>query len=1086
MGFIDIEQDESITLSSTDAVQTKITGYEDAAREIRHQQDVEDSTFMEKWSGFSDTWDSTYMHRAIDYMRHDLPVLLSTTVDKKWQMDNTDKVMNERLNDMGIQPKFFRQFADATNEQHFRAITNRIIETQDAERNVADTLNNYGMGLTEQATSSLITGMLDIDIATSGGLAIMNKISSLRTLMLRNQNPMALGVTGIHAATAKIAYETDPNVTEGEALFFGVLGSLVDYGQIKYYNHRMPLADNIKHSETPYKDALNEDLDSIRAGATTIRSAFEDLADKMTDIGMISKDDADSIMAGLSNKAKMSKARFNIKFANIGDGTVDIGGKKFLIASLASMGIAVEAEGSDGMVLTATVGGLMILAAAVGFVGLKSLREASGELTKANAKAQGKKFLAKVKEADSEEALRGALFESYKAIERSITDVSMPKALKDSALDMLNKMLFNAMDGTYFTVDRNANRMSTTWDMKSMDIMSQGWRQWLREPTVMAITKNLLRTKDSAGYVIGSRNQFEQMVFRHMEGIEESTDKFVIKAANDIKGLKDKMNKELVEAAKNRIQKLEAELSTATPKRKSEIKVIINEIKEIPNTVEYNKFRTGNMTVLVNSMDESSRKLLSEQFSAMLNIEREYADMLVADLGRGMDFNKALSAIAEDIFKAQDKKGIAITAIKFDKSKFKAFEYSTVDGQSSTLLLNDLFEINPSLAMGSYAKEIAGNAAMLDAGISAFEFTTLMRALEKAGVDKTAISDLVDSKNIMMGGTILDQNSRISKLRREVSNAVIMMSMPLSALSQIPEALRLLTTNAKNLQSVGQNISSMLNSYKHKGILIELLDEMGLAQQSKGLSFGAVDHIGVDNIQVSTSRVGTVAKAGSRATEIGRDSALYLMVHTSDFLTKMSMMINIDRLSRILNGSEVMSPSRLKIYGLDEATIALLKPKLSKLGDKLGLDKWTREERLAFYKVLDNLVMKDVMDTSLGNSPSWARNSELGAAISLMSRYSMGLVANGGVFSIKGLRNGDKFAVGAENAAMFTGAFVATMVRDSLAGREPDYDKAAAYALLSLGMITPFDVVMSLADPALFAKSADYADVVRSIVIPSK
>ncbi len=1088
MAFIDIEQEATTELKSTDTVSTKIDGYQQSMVEINNQRNVEEATFMEKWSGFSDTWDTTYAGRAIDYMANDLPFLMDD-VDVDWQRINDDKIINERLNNNGIQPKYSRQFADAKNEPHFNAILKRVIETQDAERNVGETLNSYGTGLTERAVSTFVTNLADIDAVTSGGLSVANKVASLRTLMLQNKTAMALGTSGIHATTSKIAYETDPNVTSAEAVFFGTVGALADIGQVKYYDHKWSLpkddvVDGVANRRPyqTYKDALDEDLAAIRGmGADHVEySQYVDGINAIERAGIITKEEASSLLHGLSNKSVMAKAKIRLKARMNPDGTVSVRGSvnKWTVAALVSMGFAVEAEGSDGVFITAFGLGAFALLGAAGFLAVRGAKNAGVALDVATAADMSKKFWSKVKEFKSAEDFRVSLFESTQPIRNAFK--TLPPDIKKAADDLLNKLLFDTSDGTVMTLERNRDRMFNSWDKRSLDIMSTNYRQWLRTNGL----GTLFTSKDELGYYIGSRNQFEQAVFNHMEGVKVSDNANVIKAADDIAALKKRVDDELAEAVGIAADKIEVAIKEAkTTEDITKLSDDLDYINGILKSVEYNKLRTQNMHVIINAMSREGVELLAQKFADMSGLSLDDMTGLFAHIKAGKTFEESLEGLAKYI---STKEGVPLKEITFNKAKFTPFEYQTITGESGSMTLNDLFEINPSMAMSTYAKDIAGHIAMLDAGLSERSVMEFLSDLKKThGVDEVAVQDLVDAVNLVMGRPILDQSSTLSKFRRDASNYVMSLTMGLSVLSQAPEVVRMLfTSSGGELKQLSSQIRQIFKGYKHKGILSELLDDMGLAMDTKGLQFGAVDHIGDNNINVSTGRLSNAGNAFTKLGEMGRDASLYMMVQTSDFLTKLAMMRNLERLSEIVSGRSKLSADRMKIFGITEENSAMLKSKIGTLPKKLNLKDWSREDRLEFYKIMQNMTMKDVQSTTLGNAPAWQRNNEFGAAISLLTRFSTGAIANHGIYAAKGLRNGDALSVGRENVGMFVGGYLAAAMRDSLAGKEYDNDKYVLYGILGLGIVQPFEVVKSLADPSIFSKSADLADAVQTIITP--
>ncbi len=1083
----------------------EFSGYDKAMAEISHQQQVEAATTSEKWKGFSDTWDSTYVARAYDYAKNDFLFMFEDS-DPEWLKTNSSNMMAERLNRLDIQPKYYRQFADAKSEPHFRAIQQRIQEAQRSEKNINDTLNNYGGLMTERSLSTFATNFADIDVITSGGLAMANKMNGLRRLMLTNKKKVYSGLVGIHGATAAAAYETDPAVGAGEAVFFASIGSVADMAQIKYYNHKaLDVPDDVQTGKSsPITDSetdpfvMQSTLDRIRKnkGDDVDMVPFQKGIDDAAEAGVITKDEAATLTAGLSNKKTMDRTKVRFLAKDNGDGTVSINGskKRIAIAALLGLGATAASADEDGVVeIVATGIGAITVLAAMGLMGGSALKKVYDVTTKAQATTAIKNFFTgipewntidvdsfkgggKTQKVYTFEDARKAIFETIEPLRKTLDLIPQGKKyVKEKALKLINDMLFDTGSGQSMTMERNRDRMFHSWDNMILNSMNNSYKLWRKN------LDNVAKYNSDEGYFIGSRNAFEQEVFNHMTGIKISDNEFVKEAAASVNKTITVMETELKEArdlfrqkAAAEIERLTKELDT-NPSAKAGIETIRQQLIDIQKIkLSHNNIRTQSIRVLSTNIDGKGREALINIVADVYGRSTAFADKLI----RVMSNNPSVRAFMID------GEIVFLDDLVPNFSKWKDFDYELLDGTPARMSLKTLFETNPTTSMSTTAKNLAGHIAFMDKSHTVKSIDDLIASLKANGVPKTTTDALDDTKNLILGNPILDQSSDLSKWRRELTNLTIGATMGLSVLSQLPEALRLLFSKGNPIANLSNSVSVALGKYKYKEVLLEMIEDMGLAQDSKGLTFGAIDHIGDNNINVQTNRVQPAQAAASRATEVARDTSLFMMVHTSDLLTKIAMMKNVEWLNDIVNGTVKLSPDRMNIFGLNAENMAMFKKHLKlEKGKKLGLADWSREDRLEFYKVMQNMTMKDVQNTTLGNAPQWTRTSELGMAISLLTRHSIGAVANHGIYGLKGMVNGDLFSVGRENVSMFIGGYVAAMLRDTLKDKEPDHAKYAAYAFMGLGLAQPFEIIKSLADPALFSQSAKIAETTNDALL---
>jgi len=186
----------------------------------------------EKWRGFSNTWDDTWLARGVDYFQHDREFWQEE--DKEFTANFKGDAVLEYANSVGLDFNDINSFDFAKNAEHRDSLVAGIKEKKRRETQMANALSS-----TERIVSSLATGIAgDIDTIIAPVASIGAKITGASKIM-------ALGAGATHVTYGQFIAETQDDVSWGEATLFSLIGGAIDGAIVSRVNTE-PLTNSLK------------------------------------------------------------------------------------------------------------------------------------------------------------------------------------------------------------------------------------------------------------------------------------------------------------------------------------------------------------------------------------------------------------------------------------------------------------------------------------------------------------------------------------------------------------------------------------------------------------------------------------------------------------------------------------------------------------------------------------------------------------------------------------------------------------------------------------------------------------------------
>jgi len=848
----------------------------------------------------------------------------------------------------------------------------------------------------------------------------------------------------------------------------------------------------VKASVDEFKKLVGEltkklELDPTNPTLLKDRKAVDDTMGSLVDSGFMTKVDYRKYDKAMKTGDISHLDDIKLKFKDNGDGTVSMikrngkkgkGNLKIPIALAVAIGVPTIASADDGSAIVA-VGGIaaLVLAVAAGKVSLMHYPAiVSGvKKTGANMKALAQTRSTRAKLDKTIDSARISFFESF---------TPLMKDGKKEFTDLVQKLLYDAFDGTTFTVERGKTRMVHQWDHSLQKSQGMAYKEWKKTQGFSRMS--LFRDG------IGMRQRFEEMTMEYVEHGWHADDVNIAKAGEEIRALKAGMFKQMKEAGVEGIDK------------------IVNNPNHMPRVL-----RSGPLGTTLRSLDTANYEKVINAFATMMKGDKKkaklYVDLIreygtskntmlsIEDLQKyikdnniqGLSANQAAemlgihSRVSQDGAHIGGQFGATKYRIEMDKTKFQPVDIVTESGEQINLNLRDIFVSNSIEVMSGFINKAAGYTAFADAGITPqAAYSTARKAINPR--NQKIIEETID---LLLGQPILDEASGTTKLLRDLTNYTVLMKMPFSVLSLSQEAAVVFSSaNAQGWHTAAKEVKNIFMKYgKSSAMLDELTNNTGWATHNYTGSYGVYNHLDEGSNLVDGSYRSTAAgKVFSQTGEMGRDIVLYNlgMIPISDWLTKVAMVTNATDLYKIANGTKKIPDYMTKAYGITPSDLQIFKKRL-RVGsngelEKLNLDTWDRSERLAFFKVIDNMNMKMVQQTTYGSTGAWTRNSTVGIATSALLKFPMMAYSNHGLFGAKGMVEGDPRQFGRQ-FMWFAGAYVNVLLRDALAGRESKPEDVMLKALWAMPILGGFNVVEGVTDGALF-ETADSVNVIGDAI----
>jgi len=799
------------------------------------------------------------------------------------------------------------------------------------------------------------------------------------------------------------------------------------------------------------------------------------------DNGLINKSEFDQISYAVKHGKPERLDKFNAVFKKNADGTFSPVSKdkkrtsKLVVAG--GMLLAADAlMADDGVTITvAGLGGAVILGGLIMLAGgnAKGIFNATRDAVVGSVKkVRNQKYIEAVEE--TTESARVSFMESFTPL---VKDES--KEFSDLAQDML----WDAFDGTRHTAEAIKRDLYGTQFKILEGNLNESYRLWMDE------NKQGVFGRMTSQITIGltERQRFDIDITNAIENGVVGESKALQKAVNDINAVKDNVLREMKEAGVEGAEEIIADATYMPRKvRSGSFGTLLRELrnkadggvnKEYDKVVDSiaNMMRGENTTRKARVyLDMIADMGTSKQtFETMENMDeylksRGITDVTakdVADLfGITSSVNKSVGA-AEQFGRTKRR-------IELDMSKFETFKVQTIDGDID-VSLDTIFVRQATELMNGYINQASGYVALARKGY------TVPQAYGIASKSATQSLEMQKVLDSILGTPLFDGSTSTSKLMRDAENYTTAISMSFSALTLAGEAMKLVT--ALNKTGLNTAVKQLVRTIAKQGdteLVRSLREGTGMAIHKKGLTFGSFNSITDENLMDGSYRSSKVGRGATKLGEWSRDMILYPMVATSDWLSAVALSKNGQLFLDISTGTAKVADDRMKAFGIGESEMAIARKYFSKNRNgelkPVDWDAMSPEEMRTVQRVLFNMNQKDIMLTTMGGSPSWSRNNEVGVLVSHLMKFPMNAYSNHGLFDARGMAKGDMRSF-VNMSAWFIGGMITQAMKSEVKGKPLSDEDMVLRALWSMPIFGFGNVADGLTSPAIFGASENVA-----------
>jgi hypothetical protein len=456
------------------------------------------------------------------------------------------------------------------------------------------------------------------------------------------------------------------------------------------------------------------------------------------------------------------------------------------------------------------------------------------------------------------------------------------------------------------------------------------------------------------------------------------------------------------------------------------------------------KSKTQNIDV-----SRATAKALIEHFNRNMYSKKKYGDSDVSDiigvLKRQFGENIDEAAIRDIFITEADQIGRVKSRIAMNLNHLDGVVMN-VNGVSKTLNLDDFVERDSYNIMQQYLNEYSGAVALARKSYK----TEAELNMAIADAPPALQRKLMAVRDSILGRPLLDDpTGELSKFTSTVKNIVLAKAMPLITLSTAPELFSTLAKSMVNGVAFKQMSREIKNIMKKHDA-----DDFMMAQWAEvtGRGRSVVSHDtslrGVMDFDNIPDGVGMVEKASAQL----RDRAIMWsqLPKVTDLYERVTLAYVHDALAKHIHGVKRLSDKRMKQYGITEKTEKLLSKhiKLSEKGNTKNYDlkDFSAAEKDELGKILNAMVNANIQRTSVGGTPLFFANDNLGRVFGTLMGFGVNAYSNLG---LRGLYNRDMETF-VNSGLWFAGAYMGVIARAAIDGREVSEEEATLKAFLNM------------------------------------
>ena len=473
-------------------------------------------------------------------------------------------------------------------------------------------------------------------------------------------------------------------------------------------------------------------------------------------------------------------------------------------------------------------------------------------------------------------------------------------------------------------------------------------------------------------------------------------------------------------------------------------------------------YKTSADMVTANKQADRFVEIWTHGFDAKRNpsnaedIFGQVADMLKDDV-EYKDF-------ADRFNTSKDRSSRTKFRIDFDINDFEKLE---LDGGKFVIDKSILVEREFKTILDQTANTMYGAAALARHGY------TSTKALDIAisSVDDASLrNELHIASDLVKGIPVASNSKQVHELSMIAKDLTIVAKLPLVVFSLPPEFAFTLA-NAGVSKGVRALVESVLSTFgRDSQMMSSLSDISGLSTSVSRMDWSG--YRAVTNDLTEMDDMGIVNKLREGTVKM-RDASMIVngLSYFSDVLQRANMALNAEKFANFIikndtNPTSGINPSRLKSFGIDDATATLFKDafEFTDKGRLKAVDtsKWTNKQKDKFAEVLRDMNQQVTPETTIGETGLWTRSTGIGRILSALTAYPM---QQFNVHGLEDLRHLDRMSL-MHSVGGFAGSYIGLHARYTVQNKEIDDEKIVLYSLMNMPILGGLSAMSSIVAPA--------------------
>jgi hypothetical protein len=322
-------------------------------------------------------------------------------------------------------------------------------------------------------------------------------------------------------------------------------------------------------------------------------------------------------------------------------------------------------------------------------------------------------------------------------------------------------------------------------------------------------------------------------------------------------------------------------------------------------------------------------------------------------------------------------------------------------------------------------------------------------------------------KSLVMGEPMPVDNDFLHTISNAMKDITLGGKLPLVALSTPTEIIQTLFSNGffNGLNNIGKAMSS---KYGKGSEMVNQLAKIGSLGRGTDLINLKYAHRGFSNEFVESGE--TAFSQFREGTMRFRDLIVYFsgLSGITDLLQLANKIAHTEELGRIANGMENGIPlERYTEFGISEARMKALKPYMvfdeNEVLQKVDLEAMPRKVKDDYQEMMFNMNQAITPETTVGETPLFARTSSLGRIITTLVAYPM---QQFNLHGIQGIKRADKYSA-IQFMGGIGGTYIGLNARNELMDKGMDEDTILMYSMMNAPQGLGISAVKSFFDPAV-------------------